>query len=80
VIGNSVKNDLATERDYVQYRCVPQIGALEVYALSDTKNGQPPGEFGEERYYLGEDPLTKAHVNSDEFFRKYGLPVSKREL
>ena len=74
-IGPFVKNDLAKKEDYVVYHYCFGTDELAVWELS---NSISPNV---EEYSLDKDPYTNVDLKSgDDFYNRYGLPVSRWEL
>ena len=73
-LSDLAQKDLAANRDYVEYKAEPFDGAFSVTLLSSTHDDVY------DSYNLTEDPYTKATLNDDAFFAKYGLLVAKKEL
>lgn len=69
--------DLAARREYVEYRYVSMEDVLQVWLLSDLKDGYSSKMTIYEENSL--DPKTQTQYPS-RFYKKYGLPVSQEEL
>lgn len=77
-ISRFARSDLALRQEYVIY-CLTSMGdILEVGLLSDVESIFLAPWAGEQ-YDLHKDPVTGAKLTEDEFFRRHGLPVAKKE-
>ncbi len=70
------KNDLAIKRDYVGYTCELVTDTLQVSLLSHFRSD---GFDLEAWYDLGTDNSTQIE-GTQQFYKKYGLPVAQKEL
>lgn len=81
-ISSNAKNDMSTVRDYVWYGVVPYTSSLEIYMAADilVHDTGRYGPRGMKSYQINYDPFTGKEFKDLGFYRKYGLPIAKREL
>lgn len=74
------RRDISTARDYVVYQVVRVIRELQIFTTSDiSEEGRlDPRTFV--NYYADRDPLTNKQITEQEFNRRYGFPIAKREM
>ena len=76
-ISRNARKDISAVRDYVRYGVVPYTGTLGPYMTSEiSKNGL----VDPATYQIENDPFTNKEIKEEEFYRRYGLPIAKREL
>jgi len=76
-VSQLTKIDLKSKRRYVPYNFWFGVNLLQVSLLSDCTRLRPPGG---ESYCMDQDPITKKDIDSDVFYRKYGLPPTTEEI
>ncbi len=79
-ISQFARKDLAVKRDYIQYTHTYFNDGVSVFLLSDLKVTASITPLVDYHYNVSQDPFTRAPMKPEEWFKKYGLPVTKREL
>lgn len=78
-LSADAQRDITTVREYVRYAVVPYTSKLEFFLTSDMGgNGQGPVNVAS--YNRDVDMLTDKKISTKEFYRRYGLPIPRREL
>jgi hypothetical protein len=78
-LSAEAQRDINSVREYVRYGINPYTSTLEIYMASDM-GGNGHGPVNVAFYNRDLDMLTDKGISTKEFYRRYGLPIPKREL